>query len=53
MTKPSRFEVPLDELESSVRVKREDTVESQSVVPEPAPDPRGESPDREWFESGG
>jgi hypothetical protein len=51
--KQSRFAVPLEDLEREVRVEREDTVESQQVEPEPAPDPRGESPDREWFASGG
>jgi hypothetical protein len=49
----SRFSVPLEDLERRVRVEREDTVESQSVSAEPAPDPRGQSPDREWFASGG
>jgi hypothetical protein len=49
----SKFSVPLDELERKARGEREDTVESQPLKTEPAPDPRGESPDREWFASGG
>jgi hypothetical protein len=49
----SRFAVPLEELERRVRVEREDTVESQPLVAEPAPDPRGQPPDRDWWASGG
>ena len=52
MTQP-RFDVPIDDLERQARVDLEETVESVPLVNEPAADPRGESPDREWFASGG
>jgi hypothetical protein len=53
MTQPSPYRVSLDDLERDVRVERDETVESQALVDAPAADPRGESPDREWFEAGG
>jgi hypothetical protein len=53
MTEPSRFRVRIDELEASVRVDSDATVESTPTQAEPLPDPRGEDPDRSWFEAGG
>jgi len=43
----------LDELEASVRVARDEQVETVQVEAVPMIDPRGRKPDQDWFAAGG